>query len=661
MKRQHPRALGERLRPRFASLGLKVSLMIVGAMASLAIVVTIVFTDRLSESYSDAGMYELRAVATTFDDGFQVAALDDPALLQQRLDRLRMLNPTIHKVGVSWLDEKGRTHVVQSGHTHDPDGTKNDVKTGEILGSERAPINVGPRAYHEVHAADGAHYAAINQPLRPAGKTEAMLELHYDLKALDLALAGDKRTVAIAATLAALILTLLVNMLLVRTLIAPLTRLRAATQQLGAGDRSLRLNWQRGDEIGLLAEDFDRMAGELASVHAHLEVLALSDPLTGLLNHRAFKERLEQELRRAEREKYPLAVVAIDVDNFKQINDRWGHAAGDQGLRVLAQALSSHLRPSDACGRIGGDEFCIAVPRANAKQAEETARRLRDAISHLKVGPAGEGLTISVGIAEYPKHSLSSEELTHLADGAMYWAKSSGRDRICIYSAESTEALSSEELAEQASRNGLINTVHALAKAVDAKDGYTNTHSQRVGRYSADLAAALGFADEALEMIRTAGVLHDVGKIGIADSILQKPAQLTDEEWDEMRRHSELGHDIIAGAGMPEIAEYVLYLHERWDGTGYPKGLSGEEIPLASRVLHVADALEAMTSSRVYRDGRPIEEALEELERCAGSQMDPEVVAVLVELVRCGQLSLGDEESEPAVETPASDALLEAG
>jgi HD-GYP domain-containing protein (c-di-GMP phosphodiesterase class II) len=230
------------------------------------------------------------------------------------------------------------------------------------------------------------------------------------------------------------------------------------------------------------------------------------------------------------------------------------------------------------------------------------------------------------------------DELLHLADGAMYWAKSNGKARTFVYSDTIDLARSAEEAAERNLRAGLVNTVHALARAVDAKDGYTHSHSQRVARYAAELGRALGLLEPQLEQLRSAGVLHDVGKIGIPDAVLLKPAKLDAAELAVMRRHSELGRDIIAGAGLEEIATWVLHLHERYDGRGYPEGLAGELIPLESRILHCADALEAMTSSRIYRPGMPVEAALEELEDGSGSQFDPHIVAALNLLVREGGL-----------------------
>jgi diguanylate cyclase (GGDEF)-like protein len=358
---------------------------------------------------------------------------------------------------------------------------------------------------------------------------------------------------------------------------------------------------------------------------------AAKDPLTGLLNHRAFQERLAEELKRAGRGEYPVSLVSLDLDDFKAINGALGHAAGDDALRTVAAALRDELRAGDVCGRVGGDEFMLALIDADLGTADLIVDRIRARV-------AAESLGVSAGIVAYPRHGTGQDELLHLAAGAMYWAKSHGKGRTFVYSDAIDFALSAEEAAERNLRAGLVNTVHALARAVDAKDGYTHSHSQRVARYAAELGRVLGLREERLEMLRTAGVLHDVGKIGIPDAVLLKPAKLDNAEFAVMRRHSELGRDIIAGAGLEEIATWVLHLHERFDGHGYPDNLSGEEIPLESRILHCADALEAMTSSRIYRPGMEVDLALAELERGAGTQFDPHVAAALIDLVREGEL-----------------------
>ena len=221
----------------------------------------------------------------------------------------------------------------------------------------------------------------------------------------------------------------------------------------------------------------------------------------------------------------------------------------------------------------------IALPGTDAQEAAEVVARIRGRAAEVETS-TGQALTVSAGIVGFPEHATDQARLMHLADGAMYWSKSHGKDRAFIYSQAIDFALSPAEAAERNLRAGLVNTVHALARAVDAKDGYTHSHSQRVARYAGVLAVELGIDGEQLEMIRTAGVLHDVGKIGISDAVLLKPGPLDAGEFDDMKRHSELGRDIIAGAGMVEIATWVLHLHERFDGGGYPGGLQRRGDPV---------------------------------------------------------------------------------
>jgi diguanylate cyclase (GGDEF)-like protein len=389
--------------------------------------------------------------------------------------------------------------------------------------------------------------------------------------------------------------------------------------------------------------DPEDLAEQLDETRRQLESLALRDPLTGVLNHRAFQDQLEVELRRARRENWSVTVVAVDIDGFRELNDSRGHEYGDAALTAVAEGLSSDLRPGDLCGRIGGDEFMLALSGCDAQTAQEVIDRLRTSVEQRAAAADVEALTLSAGIAEFPRHAIGRADLMRYADGAMYWSKSAAPGRTSIYSATEDSALSAEEEAARLRRSGLFNTVHALARAVDARDGYTHMHSQRVGFYAATLAGAMGMTEDRVESIRMAGLLHDVGKIGIRDAILLKPGILTKQEFAVMRRHAELGRAIIAGAGMPEIAEWVGHLHERIDGRGYPDGLGAAEIPVESRLLHIADALEAMTCPRAYRTPKNIDEAVAELEAHAGTQFDEQAVRVMARLIREGAIEVGEQ------------------
>ena len=384
------------------------------------------------------------------------------------------------------------------------------------------------------------------------------------------------------------------------------------------------------------------LAAQLEETQKRLDNLALRDPLTGVLNHRAFQDGLEVELRRARRESWPVAVVAVDIDGFREVNEVQGHAHGDALLITVAESLASNLRPGDICGRVGGDEFMLALGNCDTDSAREVLARLRQGIDSRALASQVGVISISAGIAEFPKHSIGRAELMRYADGAMQRARGEGPGSTLAHSADAVE-LTPDDEASNARRGALFNTVHALARAVDARDGFTHQHSQRVAFYAATLATAMRLGDERVESIRMAGLLHDVGKIGIRDAILLKPGKLTREEFAVMRRHSELGRAIIAGAGLSELADWVVALHERVDGQGYPEGMRGEEIPLESRILHVADALEAMTCPRAYRDPMSPEDAVAELEYNAGTQFDSDVVKVMARLVREGAVEVGEQ------------------
>jgi two-component system cell cycle response regulator len=379
-----------------------------------------------------------------------------------------------------------------------------------------------------------------------------------------------------------------------------------------------------------------RMVLSLDASHralARLQERVETDPLTGVLNHRALHERLADELLRTAPDE-SLALLAIDIDHFKMLNDTYGHSMGDDALRTVADALRAALRPGDVLGRMGGDEFMLVLPRTAESGAEQVAARLRGAVA-----AARDDLTVSIGVSLYPNHTVDQTTLMRFADGAMYWSKRDGRDRCSLFTAARSDALSAVEEIDFVRRDSLLRTVYSLAAAVDAKDGYTSSHSRRVATYAGVLGGALGLDEEALNLLRTAGILHDVGKIGIPESILFKPAPLESDEYRAMQRHSTLGAEIIRGAGLPDVAKWVLYLHERYDGCGYPAGLSGQDIPLESRLLAVVDGFEALTSPRVYRpEVTSAADAIRELERCAGTQFDPAVVAAFARLVEDGTI-----------------------
>jgi diguanylate cyclase (GGDEF)-like protein len=398
----------------------------------------------------------------------------------------------------------------------------------------------------------------------------------------------------------------------------------------------------------LAARPVEQMKRRLADERATFEQLAHEDPLTGMPNKRAFHDRLDAELRRAAREYYPVAVVGLDLDRFKQINDTWGHAVGDEALVKLAGHITAELRAGDIAGRMGGDEFTIALVRADAHSAERVLTRLRQALSTVTIGPAGERLNFSAGIAEFPRHARTRDELLECADAALYWGKADGRGQSLIYRPERGDAVSPQKSEEAVRQRSLLSTLTQLAKAVDSKSRWTAGHSERVATYAVAIAQSFDLPEDHISSIRQAALLHDVGKIGIRDSILTKEQPLNLEELDDLQRHSELGRAMLAGAGLPELARWVFHVHERFDGEGYPHGLAGREIPMESRILHAADALDGMTRPSAYRRHRPLREALAELSYTSGTRIDPEVGGRLLDLIERGELKIQGHDVRPA-------------
>jgi diguanylate cyclase (GGDEF)-like protein len=354
--------------------------------------------------------------------------------------------------------------------------------------------------------------------------------------------------------------------------------------------------------------------------------LALTDPLTGLGNHRHFHERLQRELLDAHDQGTPLTLCLIDVDDFKRINDRFGHPVGD---RVLAQ-LSSRLRQGGEAFRLGGDEFAVLLPGQDSGSAFTAAASIIARISSTPVEQVGS-VTASAGVATFPSQGVGRDELVRLADSALYWAKEDGKNQVRVYRPDVVELTDLKRLASGADRAARFRAAASLAKAVDARDEYTGSHSERVAELAARIATRVGAGPEQVELTRLAGRLHDLGKLAIPEEILRKPGPLTKPERLVLERHPQIGFRMLESLGVDPVAEWVLHHHERWDGRGYPGGLLSDDIPLGARIIFVADAYDAMTSERVYRSRLTEREAIAELERCAGTQFDPDLVSALAE------------------------------
>jgi diguanylate cyclase (GGDEF)-like protein len=322
----------------------------------------------------------------------------------------------------------------------------------------------------------------------------------------------------------------------------------------------------------------------------------------------------------------------MDLDDFKLFNDTYGHPIGDQVLRDVSAQLAANLRTVDTLGRYGGDEFIAILPNTSAAGAVELAGRLRDTLlQHPYPGEeAAVPIRLSYGIATYPDEARKSNELIAFADANLYQSKRRGGDTVTV--GGSTEAGEWRGV-------GIFGVLDGLVTAVNHKDRYTREHSEDVTDLALTLARAEGLSEESLRALRIAGLLHDVGKIGVPDGILRKPGPLTEAEFEVVKQHATLSELIIKEVpNLPEVLKAVGAHHERYDGAGYPRGLRGEEIPLLGRILAIADAYSAMTTHRPYRKARNPQEAREELLLGAGSQFDPQLVAQFLSVLQRDEL-----------------------
>ena len=367
------------------------------------------------------------------------------------------------------------------------------------------------------------------------------------------------------------------------------------------------------------------LRGRVEKLLGRLTDAARTDPLTGLPNRVALHEALESELDRAKPERRPISVIVLDLDRFKRVNESLGLPAGDRMLRRVSTILDESARRMDFVSKSGGEEFAIVLPETSQHQAFLFAEELLDKIRETSAAP-GLKLSASAGVAAFPDHGGDLETLTASADRALHAAKALGRDRAVIYSPEVTNVLGAVSGRHNIEQQAHLATVLSLAEALDQRDSGTAKHSRTVGRICEMVARELGFDEDRCDRIRLAGILHDIGKIGVPDSVLCKPGPLTTEEMEQMKRHPELGARMLSSSELDDVRGWILAHHERPDGNGYPKRLTADQIPVEAAILSVGDAYEAMTSDRVYRPAIGADRAREELIKGAGTQFSAEVV-----------------------------------
>jgi diguanylate cyclase (GGDEF)-like protein len=358
-----------------------------------------------------------------------------------------------------------------------------------------------------------------------------------------------------------------------------------------------------------------------------LRVKAAADTLTGLANQRTFHELLDVEVERAQRYGRALSVACVDVDDFKDVNDAFGHQAGDKLLTEVADQLLAAARDSDLVARLGGDEFAILLPETTAAEAEVVAQRAHELI-RVDLAGAGPSITVSIGICDL-EHASTAVELVRYADRALYWAKGHGSDAVWRYSPEGVVDLSDKQRAARLARNQALAGLRALARVVDAKVQFSVLHSERVASLVSRLAAALDWSPMRTAALHETALVHDIGKLALPDAVLLKPSALSASEFDVVKTHTALGAQMASGVLSDEQIGWLRGHHERFDGAGYPDGLAGHDIPDGARLLALADSWDVMTSERPYASVMRPTEALEECQRCAGGQFFPELVDVL--------------------------------
>ena len=390
---------------------------------------------------------------------------------------------------------------------------------------------------------------------------------------------GGSPAITAARVVVATYVCYLVNVLLITAVVARATRnswpgLIASSIHktllpftlMGSAVLTLVVLWQRAPLLSLA------LVGPLLAIQLYQRALlralgavrlALTDPLTSLGNHRHFHERLARELEHALRGGRSLALCLVDIDDFKRINDQFGHPEGD---RVLSQ-VATRLRQSGEAFRLGGDEFAVLLPGSDAGEALTAASSIVERISRLDFAEMG-AVTVSAGIALAPQHARERDELLRLVDTALYRAKENGKNRADIYRPDVIELADLRRLVSAKDRAARLRAAASLASAVDARDVYAGNHSERVAELAVRLAARIGLSREELELTRLAGSLHDLGKLVLPEKLLRKPEPLTEPEWTVLREHSSLGSRMLESLGIDSVAEWVLHHHERWTARG---------------------------------------------------------------------------------------------
>jgi diguanylate cyclase (GGDEF)-like protein len=362
--------------------------------------------------------------------------------------------------------------------------------------------------------------------------------------------------------------------------------------------------------------------------------LANLDGLTNIYNHRYFQVYLKSLGEEVKQNRQSLSLIMFDIDRFNYFNETFGHPAGDNILKKIGGILKEKIKKPALAARYGGDEFCVLLPGYVLSAVYETAQEIISSIENINLEnpekfPSGK-ITVTAGIAVYPEHTEEVEQLIELADQALYKAKNNKKNKIELY----FNVLDALKSSCNKSETELLNSVRTLLCIINAKDRYTYGHSERVLKYATMFANYYGLPESELRLLQYGAYLHDIGKIEIDTDTLNSLSKLTESEWEQLKQHPYWGSEIISPVkSLERIRPLILYHHENYDGTGYPEGLGGEDIPLGARIIRIIDSFDAMTTDRPYKKGMSAEEACAEIEALAGKHYDPELCRVFVDLI----------------------------
>jgi diguanylate cyclase (GGDEF)-like protein/PAS domain S-box-containing protein len=389
----------------------------------------------------------------------------------------------------------------------------------------------------------------------------------------------------------------------------------------------------------------------LIKTNKRLQMLALRDYHTGLYNYHYLEDIIDSEFQRAKRYENPLSVIIIDIDYFKSVNEMYGAQTGDLILKQMARQLKKIVRTYDIVIRFGGEEFAIICPSTDSHAVLNLANRVLNSINSYNFGTREQAvkLKLSIGVSSFPEtRALKGMDLVESAEKVLNKAKDDGGNRVYHSTyfrkkkpGKAEEKASIGDLKRKLNRltkksnQNLVESIFAFAKTIELKDHYTGEHVEKTVHYATELARALKLPPDEVENIRQAAILHDLGKIGISDKILLKKKKLSKEELKKIKKHPQIAADILRPIQvLHDIIPYIFYHHERWDGSGYPTGLKGEEIPVGARIIALADVYQALSSDRAYRKAFTNKKVLRMLKDGSGTQFDPKIVEVFLKILK---------------------------